>query len=338
MATLNRRVEIAAVVMAIAVFALIVASRVWDPGPGSNQPTPSFKVSIGIPSVSANAAWFMGLERGLFAREGVDIAYQPYAVGLHALQAVRDGKADLAIVADTPFMFAVMEGAPIAIAVTTYNSRTALAILARGDRGISQPADLLGRTIGYVYKTNGHFFLDSFLLFNGLGANDVSLRDLSPQQIVPAFTDGTVDAISTWEPLLSSASAAVGSSAVEFHAPELYTFRFNLVGTRHYLDSHRDELRAIIRGLRRANQAVMDDPVAAAAITATMQGTPNAAEIPRGDYQAVLDQALLVALEEQARWAVAKGFFPAHKQPNFLRNIAPEALLAEVPADVSLVR
>lgn len=338
MATLKRRVGLAALVVALAASSLLMVSKTGDRAGGDAvKPEALTRVSIGIPSMPPNAAWFVGLERGLFAQEGVELVHMPFAVGLHALQAVRDGKADLAIVADTPFMFAVMEGAPIAIAVTTYNSRNALAVVARRDRGISQPSDLRGRTIGFVAKTNAHFFLDSFLLVHALGSGDVVLRDMSPTEIVPAFVEGTVDAISTWEPLITSASKAVGSNIVIYHSPEMYTFRFNLVGTRKYLDDHTDVLRAIIRALRKANDLIVEDPRLAAVITEQALGAPLGSPLHPDDYQTVLDQAELVAIEEQARWALANGLVPDQPIPNFLRHIAPAALLAEAPADVTLV-
>lgn len=287
--------------------------------------------------MASNAAWHVGLERGLFAQEGVEIIHKPYAIGLQALQAVRDGEADLAIVADTPFMFAVMEGAPIALAVTTYNSRNNLAILARRDHGIVKPADLRAHTIGFVSKTNSHFFLDSFLLVNGLRPSDVALRDLAPHDLVPALLEGRVDAISTWEPLLSKASTALGSTSTVYHAPEIYTFRFNLVGTRQYLDEHVEVVRALIRGLRRANNFLVEHPDAAAAVTEKFIGATLATPLQPGDYQAVLDQAQVVALEEQARWALAQGLVSPQPLPNFLRHLAPEALLLEAAPDVTLV-
>jgi NitT/TauT family transport system substrate-binding protein len=51
-----------------------------------------------------------------------------------------------------------------------------------------------------------------------------------------------------------------------------------------------------------------------------------------------LDQSLLLALEEEARWAIANRLVPGTQVPNYLEFIHPEALSAVRPRSVFLLR
>ncbi|HEX4872582.1 MAG TPA: ABC transporter substrate-binding protein [Nevskiaceae bacterium] len=328
------------VARALILLLVLAALLLWRgrSGPESAAPAAPERVVLALPSQPANAGWFLGLARGDFRAEGIELIDQPHDTGVQALNAVLAGQADLAIVADTPFMFAVMEGADIVIALTSYNSRTNLAILGRRDRGIAEVADLAGRRIGFVPRTNAQFFLDSFLLVHRLSATTTRVA-LTPASALPALVRGEVDALAAWEPILSRGRAQLSAGFSEFQAPEVYTFRFNLVGRRAYVQQNGTAIRRMIRALHQANLALRSDPAAALAAIRPRLGTLDPGLVLQpADYQTVLDQALLMALEDQARWALRQGLVPTQSQPDFLAHLAADALLAERPLDVGLVR
>lgn len=324
----------------LAVAALVVRHTLSGRAPDA-PPAPRLRVVLGLPTQPSNAGWFVGLANGDFARQGVDLVNQPHAIGLQALDAVIHGTADLAMVADTPLVFAVMRGADLSIVATTYSSRDYMAIIARGDRGIARPADLKGKKIGYVPSTTGHFFMYSLLLANGLGDGRAQPVVVPPAESVDAIDRGVIDALVTWEPTLSAARAAIGASAVEFRGPEFYTTRFSLVGRSDYVRSHPAELKALIRGLQQANQFIHQQPETARRIvTRYLPGEHIAglAALVPGDYQVALEQAQLITLEDQARWALKEGLVESQPVPNFLRHIDLTSLSAVAPDAVTLVR
>ena len=106
----------------------------------------------------------IALAKDYFKEEGLDATPQPYPFGKPALQAVIDGKADIATAGDTPIVFAVMDGQKITTLAVIQTSNRDKAILAKRDRGIAKPSDLKGKTIGLTLGTTGHFFASSFLL------------------------------------------------------------------------------------------------------------------------------------------------------------------------------
>ncbi len=75
-------------------------------------PTP---VTIAVPLQINSARLLVAPAQGLFLKAGVDVVGQPFEFGKDALKSVLGGQADLAVVADTPLIFALLDGADIAI-------------------------------------------------------------------------------------------------------------------------------------------------------------------------------------------------------------------------------
>lgn len=87
----------------------------------------------------------IALKKGYLAQEGLDVTPKPHAFGKLAIEAIIEGKADLATVGDTPIMLAVMNGRKTMAHATIQTSSLNEAIVARKDRGIAAPGDLLGK-------------------------------------------------------------------------------------------------------------------------------------------------------------------------------------------------
>ena len=105
-------------------------------------------VTIAVPMQISSATMLVASAQGLFERAGVKVIIQPFELGKDALQSVRDGHADLALVADTPLMFALQAGADIGILAGVSQGRRTIAVVARKDRGIQRLEDLKGRSVG----------------------------------------------------------------------------------------------------------------------------------------------------------------------------------------------
>jgi ABC-type nitrate/sulfonate/bicarbonate transport system substrate-binding protein len=78
---------------------------------------PPEKITIACPTTFLSILFDIASEKGFFSVEGLEVTAQPHEFGKVALQSVLEGKADLAIVADTPVMFAVTGGKKICVKV-----------------------------------------------------------------------------------------------------------------------------------------------------------------------------------------------------------------------------
>lgn len=66
---------------------------------------PIAKVTIAVPTQLNGAPMIVASAQGLFKKTGIEVVSQPFLLGKDALKSMPEGQADLAVVADTPFMF-----------------------------------------------------------------------------------------------------------------------------------------------------------------------------------------------------------------------------------------
>lgn len=169
-------------------------------GSPSSASSPAEGITVAYPSPPLSALFDIAMEKGYFLQEGLAVTPQSFESGKLALQAVLDGKADLAISANFPLMVAISVGQPISIVAQVATARNNLAIVARRDRGITEPADLVGKTIGVPFGTSAVYFLDSFLSLQGITGTQVARKNFNASEISAALAAGTVDAVTIWNP------------------------------------------------------------------------------------------------------------------------------------------
>lgn len=324
-----------------AVLAAMAASLAWWLLPARRPAQPLMPVTVAWPVQMSVGALVVAIDRQLPRQNGLALASQKFLLGKDALDAVLRGKADFALVADTPFMLAVMRGERIAAVGTVFESRRTIALVARGAGASGPPAALAGKRIGTIMGTNAQYFLDSLLLVHGIAGADATVVGLPADRIVNALRDRSVDAVTVWNPDLSRLQQEFGSGVRTFYGDDIFVYRFLLVGKQDYLDRHPDQAKAVLRMFDEANRVIKDTPAAAAAIISKEIGW-NQAETARtfdsADFGLSLDQSLLLALSAQGRWAISKGIVPAKQVPNFLDYLRIAPLEAVAPDAVKIIR
>ena len=125
-----------------------------------------------------------------------------------------------------------------------------------------------------------------------------------------------------------------------FYGEEVYAFRFILVGKPSYIDSHPHEVRRVLRALIAANQEIRANPVEARRAVGDavkIDDATMAKLFEPEDYAVSLDQAMLLALDDQARWAMQKGLVARRPMPNYLDFMKYQDLEAVLPTAVTIV-
>lgn len=299
------------------------------------------KVTIAVPTQINSAPMIVAFAQGLFQKQGLDVVNQPFLLGKEALKSVLDGQADLAVVADTPFMFALLNGNDIAILAGISQARRSLAIVARADHAIAAMPDLKGKTVAVTLGTNMHYFLDSMLQVHRVPLDQFARVDMKTPEVISAFKEGKVDAASMFQPFLAQLQTEMGDKMKTFYGEDVYAFRFLLVGKPTYIDSHPQEIQRILTALVEANQSILDNPVAArSAVGAVvkMDDATMAKLFEPEDYVLSLDQAMLLALDDQTRWAMKQGLVKPGPVPNYLNAMKYQNLEAVLPTAVKLIR
>ncbi len=265
---------------------------------------------------------------------------QPYTSGKAALEATLQGKANLGTSADIPIMVAASKGQPVAVVATIFATQSDYAVVARKDRGIATPADLKGMRIGVTLSTSGHFVLDAFLNRQKLSMKDVTAVDLKPEDLALALSKGEIDAAATWEPFVGTIKEQLGSNGAVFSANNVYDATFNVSGTRDYVAAHQDAVKKFLRAVIRGGQYCRDAPDGAREITAKSMRT-TAAKLtqfwPSYRFDVALNQSLLLALEDETRWAIKNKLAEPGPMPNYLSYMDLNGLLAVMPAAVTVI-
>jgi NitT/TauT family transport system substrate-binding protein len=169
-------------------------------------------------------------------------------------------------------------------------------------------------------------------------AGEVQVTPLGQDDLLPSLSGGEVDAISTWIPRATLAQAALGPTAVVLDEPGLYTATWNLVGERTAVATDPDRFERFLRAVVRANRFLAEHPGEAQAITARHAGLDLDQVRERWDdhaFGAVLDRALVLHLEDQARWLLERSA-PGTPVPDVRRHLAADPLRAARPGAVQL--
>lgn len=277
---------------------------------------------------------------GYYRQQGLSAAMQKYPYGLIALQAVLEGKADFATVAETPIMLAIMNGEKISIIATIQTSSKNNAIIARKDR-ISTPSDLKGKKIAATFGTISEFYMDGILAMNGISKSDMEVINLKPAAMYAALANGDIDAASTWNPPLMDMQKKLGARGITFYNEDMYAQSISVVAKQEYIKANPEKVRKLLRALVSAEAFIRKNPAEAQRNVADFNhmDVEMIREMWGGNnYQIALDQSLILALEDESGWAISRGLTGMTKIPNYLDFIYFDGLKSVKPEAVRILR
>lgn len=281
-----------------------------------------------------------GLESGYFAEQGLQVVVQPHTSGKAAMAAVLQGKAHLGTAADTAIMFAGLDDKPVAVIASIFKTDKDHGIVGRRDHGVVAPASLKGKRIGVTLNTSGHFTLDAILNRQLLRPSEVSMHNYKPEEMAAALEQGEVDAVASWEPFLAQIQAQQGGNAVAFYGEDVYESIYNIAAMRNYVASRPETMQRVVRALVRGAAFCAGQPEAARALMAKVTRGDQSkwqASWPTYRFSVVLDQGLILALEDQARWAIKNKMTGRTDIPNYLDYVSLDALEGVLPSAVTII-
>jgi sulfonate transport system substrate-binding protein len=325
----------------VAVLCLAIAGFFLGCSKTGIGPVSRDKITIALAATTDSVLAQVALAKGFYAQEGLEVIAKTYPYGKVALQEMTTGKADIATVAETPVMLAIMKGEPLSILATIQTSNVDNAVIATKKAGIRAPRDLKRKRIAVTSGTTSDYFLDAFLVVNGIGRKDVVIVDAKAENTATMLARGKVDAISVFIPFSLQAQKELGDQVVTFTDPNIYTFTFNTVATQDFVSKNPEKVKKVLRALVRAEDFVRKNPMEAqniAADFAKIDVTRVRDVWPVTNFEVSLDQSLLLALEDESRWAIKDGLTSATTIHNYLDHIYLDGLKAVKPKAVRILR
>lgn len=336
----RRKARLLAAAIGVAiVFALALgyaATRNRAPAPPVNID----KLNIALAVLPQGGLLHIAAAKGYFAEEGLEVTLTPVSHGKVGIELMLQGKADLTVAAEVPFVISVLKGEALAIAASMLDMPEGHAVIARRDRGIVTAADLPGKKIGVSFGSSGEYHLWAFLIRHRLAPDSVTLVDVAPGRIAQEIASGSVDATVTWKPLTFDVQAALGENARFLAGDNGYTQMNVLLGRGEFLKARPAAIEKLTRSLLKAEAFTRSRPDEALRLIADW--TKADIEVLRPIWQEfhfriALRQSHLITLEDEARWAMARGYVENAPVPNFLPHLYLDALLAARPERVTVV-
>jgi sulfonate transport system substrate-binding protein len=131
------------------------------------------------------------------------IEWKEFVAAAPLLEALGAGAIETGLVGDAPFTFAAAANVPVKAIAAIRQSREGLAILVPEKSAVNSFDDLRGKTIATGRGSIGHQLVLAALEQKGWTTDDIKLVFLAPSDAKVAYSQGSVDAWSTWEPYVS---------------------------------------------------------------------------------------------------------------------------------------
>lgn len=280
-------------------------------------------------------------EQGFFGQNGLSVTLREYATGAASADGVLHGEADISIgVSEFALVGRALKKESFRI-LACVDQGEHLVVVARKDRGIEEPSDLKGKTVGTTIGTIAEFYLGRFLELNGMSTQDVTVIDLkTPAEWVNSVVNGDVDAVVTAQPYANSARDGLGDNAVVWSAQSNQPAYALVVTTDKWTTEHPELAKRFLQSLAQAEEYVLRHPAEAKATMQRRLDTDSASidtAWPQHQYALTLGQSLIVAMEDEARWMIANDL-TTNDMPDFLDYISEDALRAVKPEAVTIIR
>jgi taurine ABC transporter substrate-binding protein len=187
----------------IACWLTFIAGLVLAPlgGSSAQEAAPALKpIKIGFQTGEINVLLSYALGAGLFKAQGLDVKLVQFPAGPAMLPALAAGEVDLAWMGEFPAVTGYANGLPIEILFMERIDATNVRLAANPASGIAALPDLKGKRIGVAIGSTSHYHLLRALEQARLKATDVTLVNLTPANMPPAYTAGQIEAAFVWEP------------------------------------------------------------------------------------------------------------------------------------------
>lgn len=173
--------------------------------------------TIGAAGATDHAPIFAGIERGIFAKNGLDAKVEMYQSGVDMVNGLLNGAQDVNAMGSVPYLAGLPKGFPLVLIGhlhgdpnrDAYSDNQSIVAASGANVAEGDVTALKGKRVGLPRGTGAEGYLLGVLGEAGLGEGDVELINVGPSDLVTALNQGDVDAIAIWEPWGSTAVTKV---------------------------------------------------------------------------------------------------------------------------------
>ena len=244
------------------------------------------KVKVGTLPIANAAPMYVGMEKGFFKEEGIEIEPQMAQSGNELITALVSGDSQFAFLGYVPVIVGKSRNLPVKVVANADNGADTVEdewqlILSRKGSPIREPTDLAGQTVAVnALKGVAEVGLKAALEKEGVDPNSVKLLEVPFPEMPAALEARRVDAIWAPEPFLTQ---VLGQDGQVVLAPYISLGAFfpngNYATTDRYIGENGDVVERFVRAMNRSTQyAAEHADEARATIPTFTQIPPEVAE------------------------------------------------------------
>lgn len=204
-------------------------------GAAEEQSSDLGKLTAAIGATADNSDVIVAVNKGFFAKHGIDAELKSFPDGNDALDLVATGDADVGISTEPGGLVRRSKGANIYVAGMGATSADANKLVGQGS--IREPKDLIGKAVGFPAGSGAHYFFRNYVTHYGLDADKIKQVNGAPPELLAALNRDDIQAMFIWDPWTETAVKEVegvevlqpsGKDGVYF-ATQYYYFSQRLV-------------------------------------------------------------------------------------------------------------
>ncbi len=317
-----------------------VAFVLWPRHP-KGYPGPAESVTLGITIYESSISVFIAEDRQFFKSNGLKVTMKDYDSGLRAVNGMLKGEVDIAYaVADYVLVGKVFNKENIQT-IGSLDKVDWAFIIGRKDRGIATISDLKGKRIGLINGTIVEFFLGRFLELHGISLKEVTLVSVATfPQSVDAIVSGGIDAVISLPPYTDTMQDRLGANALVFPAQSGQLVHQLLICPNEWVAQHPSLTERFLKAMNQAEEFIIQHPENAKSIAKkklSLSDDEVSKIWARNQFSLSLDQSLIAAMEDEARWIIRNELTSEKQVPDFLNYIYIDGLKAVKPEAVSII-
>jgi NitT/TauT family transport system substrate-binding protein len=297
-------------------------------------------ITIGKMPIESNALIYIAEDKGFFVQNGLNVTIRDYNTGSAAVSGLLNNEVDISGAGEYVVVGSAFNKKNISI-IASIDKYQSLYLVGRKDRGIENVSDFKGKKIGVPQGTQAEFFLGRFLNLHGISLQNVTRVDVQPSQSVDAITNGSVDAVIYIRQYNDAIKDRLGDNGVFWPAQSSQLLYTVIVSRNDWVASHPETIRRFLKSLVQAEQYTIDHP---AEVKAILQKRLNYEDAyietvwKYNQFSLTLDQSLVLAMEDEARWMINNNLTSEKKTPDFLDYIYADGLEKIKPGSVNIIR
>ena len=299
-------------------------------------------ITVGYSPFESTALFWIAKDQHFLSWNGLNVTLRKYDTGVGSLDGMLNGETDITVgTTEFPLVGRAFQKARIRI-IGSIDKSEFVYLVGRKDRGIEKVSDLKGKRVGTTLRTIAEFHLGRFLELHGMNMRDITLVDVkTPAEWVNAIVNGDIDAIATAQPSVNAIKDRLGANAVVWPAQSGQSLYALMISTDGWITKHPELVSRFLKSLAQAEEYAFRHPSEAKVIVQKALNLSAAymeTVWSQNQFSLSLDQALILAMEDEARWMIKNNLTSEKQIPDFMNYIYVDGLKAVKPEAVKIIR